>query len=148
MALGDIKYVNNIKKSICLMFAQATATTPPTLGTDGFPAYPIHTQASIDSGAHFTGTAPYRSVLTVFNSAGAGSLTGTFTLYGFLTAAGRWFPIRVNSGNAIAGTDQIRYQETFLYTLAAFDRFFLDVQAPGGTGQTFEAWLTTIYENA
>ena len=146
-AVGDIKSVNSTKKSICLMAAQGSATTVPTLATHGLPTYPVASAYDVDTGAFFLSTNPTYNVLTIHNSAGSGSLTGVFTLYGYLAASGVWYPIKVNGGSAVTGTTTLRYVETYTATLGQFDRITLDVQSPGGTGQQFEAWLTTALEN-
>lgn len=147
-AVGDIKSSPGVRKSLCLMAAQGAATTPPAAATDGLPAYPVDSNYGADTGAYFSRNAGYRHVLSIHNSAGSGSLTGLFTLYGYIAATGVWFPIPLKAGAAIAGTNVVRYTETILYNLAAFDRLMLDVQSPGGTGQQFEGWIHTMLENS
>lgn len=155
MAAGDVKHYGNVKKAICLLTAQATNNSPPATAGAGFPTYPETNEfgasayaSKAEKAALFPVRNPLKSTLCIRSSAGSGTMTGTFTLWGYLTAAAAWFPIKVNGGNAIAetGTDVIGYTEAF-ENIGHFDRVYCELSAVGGTSTAFEAWLVTAKES-
>lgn len=151
MAVGDVKFYANAKKAICLLTAQTANNSPPASATAGVPNYPVLQGAgailNAATGACYTGNAAASSTLMISSSAGSGTMTGTFTLWGYLVASGHWYPIEVNSGDAIAetATDAIRYVERYP-DLGHYDRLYLELSAVGGTDTAFEAWMVTASE--
>lgn len=146
MALGDIKNKNNATRAACLMVGATANVAAPTLVTDGIANYPTNA-ITIDDGACFTCQPANFSTLVIAATAGSGSLTGVFTLYGYLAAfnggAGQWFPIKVNTGSAVTGTGSLAYCERFL-NLGHFDRLALGLASIGGSSTpTMEAWVIT-----
>jgi hypothetical protein len=148
MAVGDVKHFANAKKAICLMTAQTANTGAPAAATDGVPCFPVVQGAgailNAASGHCFTGMPAASSTLMIGSSAGSGTMVGTFTLWGYLTASGQWYPVAVNDGAALAETanDAIRFTERFP-DLGHYDRLFLQLASVGGTDTAFEAWLVT-----
>lgn len=159
MALGDMTYVGNSNscRTICLMTGQTANTgqpadaviamgAAPTAGT-GVPNYPnLRAAGDSDIGACFAGLSADFSTLVISSTAGSATMAGTFTLWGYLAASGKWYPVKVNGGTALAELavpgDTIRYAERF-QNLGHFDRLYLELAAVGGTATAFEAFLTT-----
>lgn len=151
MAVGDVKGGGNAKKSVCLMTAQTANTNAPTdaaeatvkVATGVVPVFPT-SKVVADDGHCYMGCPATKSTLHISSSAGSGTMTGTFTLWCYLTATGVWYPKTVNGGAAIAETasDKIRYSQSF-DDLGHYDYLFLELAAVGGTDTAFEAWLTT-----
>jgi hypothetical protein len=140
---GQTFVKGNAKKAICLMNSPVDVAAP-TLATDGVPNYHDENRAMglTDNSACYTGRSAMTSTLMIHTSAGSGSLTGIFTLYGYLAAAAEWFPIKVNGGAAVAATGKIAYTERFL-DLGHYDRLALGLASSGGTTPTFEAFVVT-----
>ncbi len=151
-ATGDIKCGDgNSKRAICLLTAQTANNSPPTLVTDGVPNYPVRGNYNADSGACFTGLSAVWSTLAIASSAGSGTMTGTFTLWGYLSGPDTWFPMAINAAAATPHTpaaiaetaaDQIRFVQV-MQNLGHFDRLYLELASVGGTATAFEAWLST-----
>lgn len=153
IAVGDIRYIGNCTRTICLMTGQTANSGQPTdVAADagsaqGVPNYPDRTsQLILDTGACMAGLPAEQSTLAISSTAGSGVMVGTFTLWGFLKQSGKWYPIKVNGGAALAELaspgDTIRYTERFL-GLGHWDRLYLELSAVGGTATAFEAYLTT-----
>ncbi len=143
--VGDIVSASNVKRAICLMTAQATNVAAPTLATQGVPCYPpLNAFSSADAGAFYQGDCPDLSTLFISSSAGSGTMVGTFTLYGYLTATATWYPITVNGAAALAetATDSIRFSQTYT-NLGHYDRLYLSLASIGGTATAFEAYLVS-----
>lgn len=145
-AVGDVKSVSNTKRAVCVMAAQTTNNGAPASASAGVPAYYDETKPAnaADNGHCFTGRDARESTLMIRSTAGSGVMVGTFVLWGYLAAAGDWFPIKVNGGSALAeySADKIAYQERFM-NLGHYDQLYLELQSVGGTGTAFEAWLVT-----
>lgn len=143
--VGDIKSQGQCKRGVCLMVGQTTVNGAPTLPTQGVPMQPSGAM-KIDDGANFQNRDALVSTLVIDNTAGTGAVVGTFVLWVYLTFSGVWYPIKVNGGTALAvyaAGNFILYMEKF-NNLGHFDRVYLELQAPGGTGTpTFEAYLLT-----
>lgn len=151
-AVGDVLHAGNVKKSVCLMTGQATITAQPVDGvtTPASGAVPVYLDRTVGLGPKefalaFQGRSPTECTLFISSTAGSGVMTGTFTLWGYLVATGKWYPIQVNAGAALAELatpgDTIRY--TQLYTqLGHYDYLNLQLTAVGGTATAFEAWIT------
>jgi hypothetical protein len=103
----------------------------------------------LEHSAFYTGKYPTISTLAIRSTAGSGTMVGTFTLWGYLTASDSWYEIPVNGGTAVTPvalaeteSDRITFVETF-DSLGSFDRLYLELSSVGGTGTTFEAFLIT-----
>lgn len=142
MAVGDVSGSDNVKRCICLLTAQTANNSPPAAATAGVKAYPDEGLYASDNGAFFACEYPDNATLCIRSTAGSDVMTGTFTLWGYVTKAAAWFPVKVNGGSAIAetGTDAINYTEVFT-NLGHFDRLYLELSAVGGTATAFQAWL-------
>lgn len=150
MAVGEVTFRSNVTRAICLLAAGTTTNSAPTDAAEGVPCYangdaqnPTALWDADDSGAFFLNEPPDHSYLLISSTAGSGTMTCTATLYGYLAATGKWYPIKVNGGAAIAesGTDVIRYSERY-EGLGAFDRLYLRVTL-AGTNTAVEAYLVT-----
>lgn len=145
--VGTVQSSSNAFRSICLMVGQTTNNGAPSLATDGVPNYPVGSIYASDSGACYAAMSARESYLSVFTTAGTGTTTGVFTLWGYVAAAnggaGVWVPlIKVNGGAAVTGTAGASYAE-LEKAIGLFDRLYLQVATIGGTGTAFEAWLST-----
>lgn len=149
--VGTVTNSFNAKRSICLMVAQAATNAAPAAATAGVAAYPIAQSLNADTGAFYTGVAPDESVIQLFTTAGAGAVTGTFVLWGFLAAgsagvsgpnggAGVW--VQIATLTAFSGTAPASAIQNIPF-LGAYDRLYLQCTALTGTSVAFEAWLTT-----
>lgn len=151
-SVGTVTNSQNAKRSICLMVGLTAANPAPAADTDGVPNYSLNLPG-VDTGACFPALAARESILSLFSTAGSGTLSGTFVLWGFLAAgtagadgphggAGAWVQIETISGAALSGAAPLSYSERLL-NLGAYDRLYLQCTAITGTGAAFEAWLTT-----
>ncbi len=150
MAVGTVNpggAAGNSKRAVCLLTAAAATTSVPTTAAHGVPMFPDNNILASDTGVSFTLEPAQKSTLLISSSAGSGTMTGTFSLWGYLAATAAWYPIAVNSGNAIAETaaDSIRYVQQF-ENLGHFDRLACQVVAIGGTSTAFEVYVVTSRE--
>lgn len=151
MAVGEIACGGNAKKAVCLMTAQTANTSAPTdadeatvkVATGVVPVYPT-SKIAADDGHCYMATPASKSTLVISSSAGSGTMVGTFTLWCYLTATGKWYPKTVNGGAALAETaaDAIRHVQSY-DDLGHFDYLYLELAAVGGTDTAFEAYLIT-----
>jgi hypothetical protein len=147
MAVGDVTFSSNLTRSVCLMTGQTANTGAPSADTDGVPAHHDETIASSSiTGAFYTGETPDVSTLTINSTAGSGTMTGTFTLWGYRTETDTWYSIQVNGGSAIGETSANAIEYTEEVSVGRFDRIFLQLASVGGTDTEFEAHLTTARE--
>lgn len=150
--LGQTIFWNNVAKSVCVLPATTANTSIPTLITDGIPVYPSAQMGT--GGLAFPNTPPRVTSLAVRGTVTVGQvLTGTLTLWGYHPVVG-WMEIPVNSGSLITPvalaetqTDIITYTEQY-ESLGHYVRLAVQLTGIGGTGATFEAWLTTALENS
>jgi len=149
MAVGTVTPAANCKRAVCLMTAQTANTSIPTAATDGIPNYPTRVGAETDDGACYAVTHAEASTLLIHNSAGSGTVAGTFTLWGYLAASGAWYEVPVNGGTAVTpvalaetDTDLVTHREVFEH-LGHFDRLCLQLTGVSGTDTAFDAWLVT-----
>lgn len=140
MALGDITD-NGISKEIELL-ASATGTNSPPSGAAAGIAI---------NDARLYGKNPDRARLIIYSTAGSGTMTATFRLWGYSAAGSVWVPVgtgtgaakgTVNAGAAIdeTGTDAIRHSE-LVELWGHFDRLYLEITAIGGTATAVTAQL-------
>jgi hypothetical protein len=151
MPVSDV-FATGSKKAIVLLENAAANTGAPTLATQGVPVNP-------DSGFGFTpadtahgfaGRDARESTLLIYGACTAAQvLTGTFTLWGYLAASGKWYEIPVAGGTRVApialpetDADVVTHVERF-QNLGHFDRIFLELAAIGGAGASFSAHLVT-----
>lgn len=152
--LGQISGAANAKRSVCLLPPTTANTAIPSAVTDGIACYPDPRNINSDQGHCYLGQAAKESTLMVHATVTAGQvLVGTLTLWGYLAASGQWYEIPTNGGTKVTpvafaetDTDRITHVERFL-NLGHFDRLCLQLTAIGGTGASFEAWLTTAQES-
>ncbi len=149
MAVGtvNLKGNNNVKRAVCLMTAQTANTGAPTdtsagtASTQGVPCYPTSGYISSEDGAFFQCEYPDLATLMISSSAGSGTMSGTFTLWGHKQATGCWYPVAVII-LAETASDVIRYQQVFT-NLGHYDRLFLQLASVDGTSTAFEAYMVT-----
>jgi hypothetical protein len=149
MALGDVS-ANNSKKAVQIMAPTTANVAAPTLATDGIPVYPVASFNAADTGHGYQGRDARESTLLIEGTCTAGQvLVGTFTLWGYLAASGKWYELPTSTGTAITpvalaetGTDTITLVQRF-QNLGHFDRLALQLASIGGGGATFNAWLVT-----
>lgn len=132
---GDVKAVE--------LLASATATNSPPSGASAGLALGSLTQY---------GVAPESAVLAIASTAGSGTMTATFRVWGYLPVGGGiWVPLGpgadstkgvVNLETAIGetGADTIRHSEV-IENLGMFSRLYLEITAIGGTSTAVTAWL-------
>jgi hypothetical protein len=153
-ALGDEKTWGNASKSVCIL-APATANNAiPTLDTQGISMYvpPRAVPGTGHKSLAYGGQPPKSATLCIAGTATTGqTLVGTFTLWGYHPVLG-WLEIPVNGGTAITpvalaetDTDKITYTQRF-EDVSHFQRLYLQLTAIGGTGASFEAWMTTAMD--
>jgi hypothetical protein len=129
----------------------AATSAVPTLATDGVPCYRNeNSPQTTDYGVCYTGRAS-REASIMIRGTGTGTVTGTFRLWGFCGALGKWVPVgtgadttkgTLNAGAAIGevNADEVLHSEPF-YVAGHFDRLYLQCTAIGGTTPSFEAWI-------
>lgn len=138
MAVGDIVSGGNAKRATCLALAVAANQAAPALATDGVENYPDPVRSvygPADRGVNYA--ACPSAQMTVAVSASGTTPTAIITLYGYLTASGKWYPIRILNGGAITAN----YVETIQFTAGAFDRLGLGFASVGGTTPSFDVWV-------
>lgn len=140
MAIGDVVSKSNAKKTVKLTETMTTTNVVPTLATEGIPVYPTN-QIVADDGHCYPTAAALTSTL-VIDVAGT---TPSFTLklWGYVTAAAKWYPISTNAGGtaALAAAVTANYVERFA-DLGHFDRLYLQASAVSGTTPSLNAYLT------
>lgn len=126
------------------LLASATATNSPPSGTSAGLAMNFLTTA--------LGLVPNTLSLAIVSTAGSGTMTATFRLWGYLpTPIAQWVPLgpggdttkgTINEGNAIGetGSNQILHVEPVDFP-AHFTRLYLEITAIGGTATAVTAWL-------
>jgi hypothetical protein len=132
---GDAKVVE--------MLASATAVNSPPSGASA--------GISVNDLSIF-GIPPARMVLAIASTAGSGTMTATFRLWGYLpVGGGLWLPLGpggdttkgiVNLGAAVGETsaDSIRHAEV-IENPGSFQRLYLEITAIGGTSTAVTAWF-------
>ena len=152
-ALKDVTGWGNCVRSICIMPAATVANVAaPTLATDGIAVLPV---ANLDgeNTLCFPNVPSQAATLAVKATVTAGqTLVGTLTLWGYHPGLAAWVEIPANGGTAVTAvalaetdTDVITFFQTFA-NLGHWKRLALQLSAIGGTGASFEAWLTTTPE--
>ncbi len=145
MALGNVNNRSNSRRDVELLSGATANVAAPTLATQGVPMYQPGRMAANapDAGVNYPGQ-PLRSHrLYIAGTVTAGqTLVGTFTLWGWLETAQAWFRVPVNAGTPLAetGNDVIGYTE-LINGLSHFDRLAISLDAIGGTGASFSAWI-------
>ncbi len=146
MAIGDVKFYANSKRSVCMVTA-AAAIAVPALATDGVPNYPDPVRSvygASDSGACYGAFSAKQSTVNV-HSVGGATPTAKMNLWGYQTCSGIWYLIKnLNNGAAIAAssTGQIQYAEQ-IQNLGHYDRLALEINTASGLGTGLECWITT-----
>ncbi len=151
--LGQVKATKNATRTICLLAGTLAVNGAPSGATAGVPTYADNTNYTSDEAVCFMGNSAREAAIFIGSTAGSGTMTGTFRLWGYHAASGFWYPIGTGADgtkgqlNAVAaagetGTDVVRHVEP-VYLCGLFDRLYLEITAIGGTLTTFEAWLTT-----
>ncbi len=142
-AIGDVTGVGNGEVKAVELLASATATNSPPSGASA--GLPVNTLAQF-------GAAPDRAALVIASTAGSGTMTATFRLWGRLPiGGGLWFPLgpgtdalkgTLNLETAIGetGADTLRHSEV-IENLGLFDRLYLEITAIGGTSTAVTAWV-------
>ncbi len=153
MAVGTVTGVASTTRTICLLDSVLVTSAAPTAATDGVPCNSTSNLGAATTGLNYTQRAAREAVLTVFNTAGTGTVTTTLRLWGYNATAGKWAPLgtgtdalkgTINAGVALGetGTDLLAHAEP-VYLAGLFDRLYLQVVAIGGTGTAISAYLTT-----
>lgn len=158
-AVGTVTNYNNSVRAICLMFNLTATNAAPSGATQAgaVPNYPTNAIVNSDTGACYDGRPARESMLSLYSTAGSGTITGTFVLWGFLPAgsagangpnagAGIWVPvIKVNGGSSISQTAPLTFAEREL-NLGLYSQLYLQCTAITGTSAAYEAWLSTAYK--
>lgn len=136
MAIEVVGYVGkNAAKNIKLAENLTVANAVPTVATDGIATYPKDGFYGSDSGHCYTSTAALTSTLLVDMTGTTPSFT--FTLWGYLATAGKWYPIKVFTAMTANTVTQ------GLQDLGHFDRLYLQATAVTGTTPSANAYLVT-----
>lgn len=140
-ALGDVTTISGEVKVVEIL-ASATATNSPPTNNAGIAVNDLS----------LYGMAPEEGVLAIASTAGSGTMTATFRLWGKLPVGGGiWVPLgpgadatkgTLNTGSAIGetGTDTLRHSEVVEH-LGMFDRLYVEITAIGGTSTAVTAWM-------
>lgn len=141
-ALGDVTTITGEVKAVEVL-ASATATNSPPSGASAGIAV---------NDLSLFGMAPEEAVLVIASTAGSGTMTATFRLWGEVPVGGGiWVPLgpgadatkgTLNTGSAIGetGTDTLRHSEVVEH-LGLFRRLYVEITAIGGTSTAVTAWL-------
>lgn len=154
MAAGEVSFRSNVKRCIKLLENVAASNGAPSdtaeaSEAEGHATFEVGDAQNMyalwkqtETGCFFMSEAPESSRLFI-ECAGSGVMTCTAVLWGYLAAAGKWFPLSVNGGAAIAETasDVIKYTQEYT-NLGVFDRLYLQVTL-AGTTNTCNAYLAT-----
>jgi hypothetical protein len=144
MALGDITPIGNGETKAIELLASATATNSPPSGSSAGIAW-----NDIVGGFGFS---PEALTLAIASTAGSGTMTATFKLWGYIPmASGKWLPLgpggdttkgTINDGTAIGETSADSIVHCEPVDLAGhFQRLYLEITAIGGTATAVTAWL-------
>ena len=138
MALGNVESGGNAKRATCLAAAVTANVAAPTLPTDGVENYPDPVRSvygGSDRGVNYSAN-PNNATTIAIDVSGT-TPTAIVTLYGYLAAAGKWYPIKaLNAGAAITAN----YVEVVQFAPGMFDRLALGFASVGGTTPSFNAW--------
>ena len=150
--LGSVTSWGNVAKSVCILAPATTANNAVPSAVDaGIPVYP-DPKTGNSTGHAYPNTPPRKSTLVVKGVVDAGqTLVGTFTLWGYHPVLG-WIEIPTNGGTAVTPvalaeteTDKITFFQQY-EDLGHYKRLYLQLTGIGGTGASYEAWLTTALE--
>lgn len=142
MPVGAVSQTQQNRKIKVLEAATATNGSPVGLGTT----------VGVSVGELLKGSAPAECAVFIASTAGSGTMTVTVRAWGYNADAAAWAPLGVdataasrgvlNASNAVdeIGADVIRHTEP-IFCLWAFDQFYLEVTAIGGTATAISAWL-------
>lgn len=156
MALGDVTGAADAKRTVKLLHDAAATNSPPTAATDGIPCYTDFSKAASagDNGLCYRSACAAEATICIVGTCTAGqTLSATCRLWGYLTAAAKWFPLgtgtdankgKLNAGSAMGEvtTDVLLHAEPVLYP-GHFDRLYLEITALSGSGASINAWITT-----
>lgn len=141
-AIGDTTAIGNGEVKVVEVLASATATNSPPSANAG---------VAVASLSQY-GLVPQKGALVIASTAGSGTMTATFRLWGKLpVASGIWVPLGpgadatkgvLNTGSAIGetGTDTLRHSE-MVENLGMFERLYVEITAIGGTSTAVTAWM-------
>lgn len=134
MAVGNVSPVGkNAARAIKIAEELTAENSPPATAAAGVPCYPTDQIYSSDTGHCYT-SSPARSSTLMVDIDGT---SATLTLWGYLAASGKWYPIKeLNGGQAITANHVERLSD-----LGHFDRLYLEAEAV--TDATVNAWLVT-----
>jgi hypothetical protein len=141
-AIGDTTALGNGEVKAVEILASATATNSPPSANAGVAVNALSLYGSV----------PQRGALVIASTAGSGTMTATFRLWGKLpVASGIWVPLGpgtdaakgvINTGSAIGetGSDTLRHSE-MVENLGMFERLYVEITAIGGTATAVTAWM-------
>jgi hypothetical protein len=142
MALGDVTtYPGGAAKSIVVL-ASATATnSAPSGASAGIAVADI---------ANLFNQMPVEAALLVYSTAGSGTMTATFRLWGYHPGPAAWFPIGtgtdalkgvINEETALGetGANAIAHCEPIALLGVIGSRLYVEITAIGGTSTAVEA---------
>jgi hypothetical protein len=141
-AVGDVTAISGDVRVVEVL-ASATATNSPPSGASAGIAV---------NDLSLYGAPPSKAVLAIASTAGSGTMTATFRLWGYLpVGGGLWVPLGpgadatkgvVNLEAALGETsaDAIRHSEV-LENIGLFQRLYLEITAIGGTSTAVTGWL-------
>jgi hypothetical protein len=141
-AIGDVTAMSGDARVIEMLSSATAVNSPPAGASAGI---------SVNDLSIF-GIPPARMVLAIASTAGSGTMTATFRLWGYLpVGGGLWVPLGpggdtakgvLNLEAAIGETsaDSIRHAEV-IENPGMFQRLYLEITAIGGTATAVTAWF-------
>lgn len=126
-----------------LLSAATAANNAPSGATAGVPLRGKLCKAAADYGAIATAKEDNQCMIGIQGTSDAAqTLVGTFYLWGYVEDIGKWFRFKLLNGGALAETsaDAINYAE-LVEGIRHYDRLYLELVSPGGTGASFNAYL-------
>lgn len=141
-AIGDITAISSGEVKVVEILASATATNSAPSANAGVAVNALS----------IYGVPPAKGALVIASTAGSGTMTATFRLWGKLpVASGIWVPLgpgtgaakgTLNTGSAVdeTGADLLRHSE-MVENLGMFERLYVEITAIGGTATAVTAWM-------
>ena len=140
MALGDV--TRNGCNTTMVLLASATATnSAPSGATAGVAMKSLAVKGVLQQTAS----------IIIASTAGSGTMTAGFRIWGYLAAPAVWVPLgtgtatakgQINAGVAIEEDEAntLRHAEP-ISNIFTFDRLYLEIESIGGTNTAVTGWL-------
>lgn len=142
MAIGDVTNIGPNAKAIELLASSTATNSPPAGASAGLEVNTIYSAF---------GRVPDTMSLRVWSTAGSGTMSATFRLWGYDPLVADWMPVGtgaaatkgvINEGGALDETaaDELRHTELVDF-VGHFSRVYLEITAISGTATAVKAAL-------